>query len=121
MRSLIASATARAQGANCLQRAGEIAERAAARHVRAGENDLVDQPGAEKIRRVGGRRSRSCRCRPAQHDHLRTGAQGIEVGRLLRIERLDRRKRNARLRTCCWNSMISAVSKHSAVAPAVFC
>ena len=73
-----------------LQRAGEIAERAPARHVGAGEDDLVDLAVAVEVGGVGCREPGFAGARGPENDHLGSFAKGVEIVGLGRVEGFDR-------------------------------
>src|SRR3984893_15628684 len=72
-----------------LERTRKESQRASARHVGPGENDLGDAPAAIEVGRMGGGDPRLAGARRPQHHHLRAGRKGIEVVALRRVERLD--------------------------------
>ena len=71
-----------------LKRAGEEAERTAARHVGTGEDDFFDFLGAIEIGGVGGGKPGFSGAGGAEDDDLRAGSQGGEILRLGGIEGL---------------------------------
>ena len=98
MRSLIAWTIGAAQGANLSSSdAGKKAERAPARHVGPGQDDLADASLAVEIGRVGRRDPGLARSGRSEHDTCGL-AQRVEIVGLARIERLDRRGRSLGLK-----------------------
>src|SRR5581483_4233052 len=73
-------------------RAGEEAERAAARHVGAANDDLGDLLLTIEIGGIGGRQPSLAGAGRAEDHNLRAGTEGVEIVGVGSIERLDRRQ-----------------------------